>query len=158
MSINYYLAEKKMKILEDICKQYSLGALECPPVQLKGGFLHKMYALYTEKGRYAVKLLNPHIMQRDTAMENYRRAEELERLLEENRLPIIPALQFEGRKMQNMGVQYRLQATSQLFACLCRSRRKAADGSGNSLLEQLRQIGVVGIQCKTFPGDRMRRG
>ena len=95
-----------MKILEDICNQYGLGALECPPMQLKGGFLHKMYALYSEKGRYAVKLLNPHIMQRNTAMENYRRAEELERLLEKNRLPIIPALQFEGRKMQNMDGQY----------------------------------------------------
>ena len=44
-----------MKILEDICNQYGLGALECPPVQLKGGFLHKMYALCTEKGQVCGK-------------------------------------------------------------------------------------------------------
>ena len=65
-----------MKILEDICQQYGLGALQCPPVSLKGGFLHKMYSLFTEKGKYVVKLLNPYIMRRDTAMGNYRRAED----------------------------------------------------------------------------------
>lgn len=101
-----YLRRNNLKILEDICQQYNLGALQCPPLPLKGGFLHKMYSLFTEKGRYAVKLLNPYIMRRDTAMENYRRAEELELLLENNKLPIIPALQFAGRKMQKIDGQY----------------------------------------------------
>ena len=95
-----------MKILEDICQQYGLGALQCPPLPLKGGFLHKMYSLFTERGKYVVKLLNPYIMRRDTAMGNYRRAEELELLLENNKLPIIPALQFAGRKMQKIDGQY----------------------------------------------------
>lgn len=95
-----------MGILEDICQQYDLGVLECSPLPLKGGFLHKMYSIFTDKGKYAVKLLNPYIMRRDTAMENYRRAEELELMLENNDLPIIPALQFAGRKMQHIGGQY----------------------------------------------------
>ncbi len=95
-----------MKILDSICKQYDLGKLIRSPLPLKGGFLHKMYALFTDKGKFAVKLLNPFIMQRDTAVANYRRAEELEFILEDNNIPIVPALLFDGKKMQNIGSQY----------------------------------------------------
>lgn len=82
----------ELELLDKLCRQYQLGTLECPPARLKGGFLHKMYSLFTSKGRYAVKLLNPYIMQRDTAMENYRTAEKLEAILDANGIPIIPAL------------------------------------------------------------------
>ena len=91
--------DKDLELLGKICQQYGLGKPECPPVVLKGGFLHKMYSLFTPGGRYAVKLLNPYIMQRETAMENYRTAERLEAMLEEQGLPILPALRFEGRKI-----------------------------------------------------------
>lgn len=93
-------------ILEKICLQYGLGNPVCEPFALKGGFLHKMYALFTPTGKYAVKLLNPHIMQRKTAMENYRTAERLEMLLEENKVPIIPALVFANGKMQQLEGQF----------------------------------------------------
>lgn len=83
-----------------ICARYGLGKPEDEPAPLKGGFLHKMYSLFTDKGKYAVKLLNPFIMQRETAAANYRTAEELEAVLEQNGIPIIPALKFGGRKMQ----------------------------------------------------------
>ncbi len=95
-----------LELLEKICRRYHLGALTEEPRRLGGGFLHKMYRLFTTKGRYALKLLNPFIMQRSTAMENYRTAEALEHLLEEKGLPIIPARVFEGRKMQEMDGQY----------------------------------------------------
>ncbi len=93
-------------LLEGICGQCGLGAIQCQPLKLEGGFLHKMYSLFTTKGRYAVKLLNPNIMQRETAMENYRVAERLEIMLEENKIPVIPALVFSGRKMQEIGGQF----------------------------------------------------
>lgn len=95
-----------LALLEKICWQYHLGQLECPPLKLTGGFLHKMYSLFTSKGRYAIKLLNPFVMQRETAMENFRAAEKIELLLEENAVPIIPALVLGGRKMQNIDGQY----------------------------------------------------
>lgn len=79
--------DKDLELLGKICQQYGLGKPECPPVVLKGGFLHKMYSLFTPGGRYAVKLLNPYIMQRETAMENYRTAERLEAMLEEQGFP-----------------------------------------------------------------------
>lgn len=94
------------ELLQKICLQCGLGTLECEPVPLKGGFLHKMYSLFTDKGKYAVKLLNPFIMKRETAAENYRIAEELEALLERSGVPIIPALSFGGRKMQKLNGQF----------------------------------------------------
>lgn len=91
-----------LELLKKICQQYELGTLECQPLPLKGGFLHKMYSLFTTTGKYAVKLLNPYIMQRKTAMENYCTAEKLELVLEQNAIPILPALIFQGRKMQKL--------------------------------------------------------
>ena len=89
-------------LFAEICRRYGLGELECSPVPLTGGFMHKMYALSAARGRYALKLLNPHVMRRATAMANYRTAERLETLLEKHRLPILPALEFGGRKMQEL--------------------------------------------------------
>ncbi|MCH5193065.1 MAG: aminoglycoside phosphotransferase family protein [Oscillospiraceae bacterium] len=68
--------------------------------------MHKMYSLFTETGKYAVKLLNPYVMQRETAMENYRMAESLERKLEENDIPILPAMILGGKKMQSIDGQF----------------------------------------------------
>ncbi len=68
--------------------------------------MHKMYKLETEQGTYALKLLNKFVMQRETAMGNYMEAERLERLLEQRDMPILPALVFDGRKMQEIDGQY----------------------------------------------------
>lgn len=90
------------EIFEKICRQLDLGSIEYSPVPLKGGFMHKMYSLFTAKGRYAVKLLNPFVMQREHAMENYHSAEELEIKLEQYHIPVLPAMTFAGRKMQEI--------------------------------------------------------
>lgn len=93
-------------IINRICKRYDLGKSVQSPLPLSGGFLHKVFALFTEKGKYAVKLLNPFVMQRDTAMENFHRAEELESMLKNNKIPIVPALRFDGSKLQSIDEQY----------------------------------------------------
>lgn len=95
-----------IETLLKICARYGLGKPECAPAPLKGGFLHKMYSLFTDKGKYAVKLLNPFIMKRETAAANYRTAEELEAILEQSGIPIIPALNLDGRKMQEIDGQF----------------------------------------------------
>lgn len=94
------------ELLSKICRQLCLGDITHPPLPLKGGYLHKMYSLHTQTGGYAVKLLNPYIMQRPEAQENYRTAEELEAKLEKRGIPILPALTFGGRKMQETDGQY----------------------------------------------------
>lgn len=91
-----------LELLEKICQQYDLGKLEHKPYRLMGGFMHKMYSLFTSKGKYAVKLLNPYVMKRETAMENYSIAENLERKLEQADIPVLPALIFDGKKMQSI--------------------------------------------------------
>lgn len=95
-----------MELFERICSRLELGKLTAPPEALSGGFMHKMYSLETERGKYALKLLNPYIMKRDTAMQNYRQAERLEAKLESRGLPILPALVFDGKKMQETDGQY----------------------------------------------------
>jgi ACS family hexuronate transporter-like MFS transporter len=89
-----------------ISRSLNLGNLSQPSQRLSGGFLHRMYSLTTQRGRYAVKLLNPHIMARPTAMENFRRAEAMESHLEKTSLPILPALRFGKQKMQQIDGQY----------------------------------------------------
>lgn len=94
-----------MSIFEKIEKKYNWQLREAP-VPLSGGFMHKMYRLETEQGAYAVKLLNCFVMQRESVMENYARAERLEQILAQKGIPILPALSFDGRKMQEIDGQY----------------------------------------------------
>ncbi len=94
------------KFWEEACALLGLGTITSPPQPVSGGFLHTMASLSTDRGQYAVKLLNPSIMERDAALGNYREAERLERLLEKKGLPILPALAFDGRKMQVLRGQY----------------------------------------------------
>lgn len=59
-----------------------------------------------DSGIYAVKHLNSEIMKRPDAQENYARAEQIERILEKNNIPIVPALVLGGKKMQNIDGQF----------------------------------------------------
>lgn len=88
---------------EDLCALAGLGQPLSAPAAVSGGLMHRMYALDTTSGKYAVKLLNPDIMRRPDAPGNYRRAEELESLLESRGLPILPALTVNGQKMLRLG-------------------------------------------------------
>ncbi len=68
--------------------------------------MHKMYKVCTTSGTYAVKCLNPEIMSRPDAMNNYSEAEKLERILEDNGLPVVTAMSFNGKKMLSEGGGY----------------------------------------------------
>lgn len=84
------------KILDEL----KLGTLTAQPQRVTGGYMHKMYCLETTTGKYAVKLLNPAIMKRPDVFRNYQKAERLERILQENNIPIVPAMEINGNKMQ----------------------------------------------------------
>ena len=83
-----------------------LGGVLAPVLPVQGGFMHRMFRVNTAGGSYAVKHLNPEIMKRPGVMENYRRAEELEQVLEDAGIPIVPAVTVGGRKMQAMDGEY----------------------------------------------------
>lgn len=89
-----------------ICTALALGEMTAPPRQLSGGYLHRMFRLQTDRGVYAVKLLNPEIMQRPEVLDNYASAEAGEKLLEDAALPILPALTIGGHKLQRVDEQY----------------------------------------------------
>lgn len=90
---------------EMLCAKYGLGHLKDEPEQVTGGLLHRMYRLQTDKALYAVKALNPQIMHRDTAMNNYTLSEKVSNMAYQNGINAVPAIvskdsfmhEFEGQ-------------------------------------------------------------
>ncbi|MBR4789999.1 MAG: phosphotransferase [Treponema sp.] len=93
-------------LIKQLFETLSLGAIMAPVVPVSGGFMHRMYKVCTENHIYAVKHLNPEIMKRPGAMENYKKAERLEAILEEAGIPIVAVLVFDGKKMQEFQGNY----------------------------------------------------
>ena len=89
-----------------LCTQLNLGELLNAPIPLTGGLMHKMFRVDTDKGCYAVKWLNPHVMARPEAPGNFAAAEELERKLEQAGLAILPALTIHEQKMHLVDEHY----------------------------------------------------
>lgn len=56
---------------EKLCNVLKLGDIGGDPKPISGGLLHRMYAMETTQGKYAIKALNPQIMLRPVAMQNY---------------------------------------------------------------------------------------
>ena len=78
-----------MKMIEQIIKKYNLGDITGDILPVSGGLMHKMFKVQTSTGTYAVKHLNPEIMKRPGVMENYKKAEALEKTLEDNNISIV---------------------------------------------------------------------
>lgn len=80
--------------IKNFCNDYGLGGvLALHPVS--GGLLHKMYRVETSSGIYAVKVLNPEIMQRPTALQNTINSEKVSHALEQI-VPVVAAKVFHG--------------------------------------------------------------
>ncbi len=94
------------KLLAELMMRCGLGTALFSVSSVSGGFLHRMYKVTTDCGAYAVKHLNEEIMSRPDAHDNFARAEKIERLLEKKDIPIVPALTFDGKKMQKAGGSY----------------------------------------------------
>lgn len=75
-----------------VAEDLQLGKVLENPVQVAGGFMHQMFKVVTEQGSYIIKLLNPNIMKRPTAMGNYKIADDIERILKQNNIPAVYAL------------------------------------------------------------------
>ncbi len=87
-------------------EKLSIGRVTSPIKPVSGGFMHRMYKVCTQNHTYAVKHLNLEIMKRPGAMGNYKKAESLEAILEDAGIPIVPALTFDGKKMQEFQGNY----------------------------------------------------
>lgn len=91
---------------ENLTAAIHLGKLLTEAVRVHGGFMHTMYRLDTTNGAYAIKLLNPNVMKRPDAMDNYNEADRLETIIQKANIPIVAALIFDGKKMQEIDGQY----------------------------------------------------
>ena len=94
------------ELLTNLMQVCGLGKIIADIEPVSGGFMHRMYKVVTENGIFAVKHLNAEIMKRPNVHENFARAEKIEGILEKNDSPIVPALVFDGRKMQNVDGQF----------------------------------------------------
>ena len=97
---------KIQNLITQLFETLSLGKETTPITPVSGGFMHRMYKVCTENHTYAVKHLNPEIIKRPEAMDNYKKAERLEAILEEGGIPIVPALPFDCKKMQEFQGNY----------------------------------------------------
>ena len=73
-------------ILTKICNDFNLGNIIQNPEKMSGGFLHFVYKIKTKKGEFVIKILNPQIMKRETALNNFENANVLENLLKQNQI------------------------------------------------------------------------
>lgn len=92
---------------EKLCNTLKLGEIIKTPEVILGGLLHRMFAIKTTKGKYAVKALNPQIMARQTALNNYIRSERIVNIAS-NSLPAQPAKIIDGKFIQNIDNQFYL--------------------------------------------------
>ncbi|MBP5607677.1 MAG: phosphotransferase [Lachnospiraceae bacterium] len=94
------------ELIVKLFAEKNIGKVAAPIVSVSGGFMHRMYRVETDNGIYAVKHLNSDIMKRPDAMKNFKRAEALEKQLEDAGIPIVPALTIDGNKMQLIDGEY----------------------------------------------------
>lgn len=94
------------KFLNKMIIELNLGNLTESISQVSGGLTHRMFKIFTDKGRYIVKLLNPNIMKRPTAMNNFNSADKFEEILKENNIDAVYSLKFNDKKMQEIDGEY----------------------------------------------------
>lgn len=85
---------EKMNI-EEFCKKYNFGKVYNIS-KLSGGLMHKMFKVETEKGTYCIKVLNPEVMNRDTAYNNFVVSERISNLAKDNNIPVSNALNINN--------------------------------------------------------------
>lgn len=84
--------------INNLMESLKLGAVINEPVQVTGGLLHKMYRVNTNKGAYAVKVLNAEIMKRPVAFQNTVNSEKIAAGFQAI-IPVVSALEIGGRQI-----------------------------------------------------------
>ncbi len=93
--------------IQKLCAMLRIGELTDAPEAVSGGFLHRMYSITTSQGKYAIKALNPQIMQRPEAMQNFIRSERIA-VRAASHVPALPAIQIDGVSIHEIDDQFYL--------------------------------------------------
>lgn len=83
-----------MKI-EEFCVNNNFGNV-LNITRLSGGLMHKMFKVETDKGLYAIKILNPEVMSRSEAYNNLVISETISNLAKDNGIVVSSALNING--------------------------------------------------------------
>lgn len=92
---------------EKLCDILKLGEIVGVPKAISGGLLHRMYAIETIKGRYAIKALNPQIMLRPVAIKHIINSERIANIALGN-ISALPAKKFNVTSIQEIDKQFYL--------------------------------------------------
>lgn len=92
---------------EKLCSSLELGKIVGTPEAIAGGLLHRMYAIVTTQGEYAIKALNPKIMLRPVAMQHFINSEQIANTALNN-IPALPAKKYNGTFMHEIDKQFYL--------------------------------------------------
>ncbi|MFC3746120.1 aminoglycoside phosphotransferase family protein [Paenibacillus sp. GCM10012306] len=94
--------------IDTVCSNLQLGEIVNGPVALSGGLMHRMFEIVTTTGKYVIKALNPEIMRRPTAMQNYVSSEQIANAAAAVQIPALPAKQYHGTSIQQVDQQFYL--------------------------------------------------
>jgi len=94
------MMNKKFESIEKLCETLALGKLTTEPAHIYWGYSHKVYAVTTTKGKYAVKALNPNLMTLEDAIF-------MEKIVSivAKRINAVPAKIFNGKIVQEINGQ-----------------------------------------------------
>ena len=83
-------------IIINFCKTYNFGHV-ISITKLFGGLMHKMFKVETDKDTYCFKILNPEVMSRSEAYNNFVRSETISNFVKENGIFASNALKIDGK-------------------------------------------------------------
>ena len=95
----------KIMNIENFCEKYNLGHV-INISKISGGLMHKMYKVETDKKIYCVKILNPEVMSRKTAYNNFVISEKISNLAKANGIPVSCALDIDGNYLTKFEDMY----------------------------------------------------
>ena len=91
-----------------ICDIMNIGSLTKEPTSISGGLLHKIFEINTTKGKYAVKILNPEIINEDRRLSDFIFSEKVAQIVHDNGINALPAISKDGNSILHIDGQYLL--------------------------------------------------
>ena len=91
--------------IKELFNRYKIGNITEEPISISGGLMHKMFKVTTETNVYAVKWLNPSIMQRNGVLKNMINSELIANAFSKH-LPVVAALTIEGHNVLHSNSKY----------------------------------------------------
>lgn len=91
--------------IDKFCNIYNIGNV-LSITKITGGLMHKMFKVETTKGIYCIKILNPEVMARNDAYNNFIISESISNLAKDNKIPVSSALSINDNYIIKLDGSY----------------------------------------------------